>query len=191
MASTKEAPEQQLTHRQEAFIQEYLIDLNTTKAAIRAGYKETSAPTYGADLLRNPLVSQRIATAMAQRETRVKMTQDQVLHEMSLLSNSRVDWFVVDDDGQVLCTDKAPEGAIGAIKSIKRKITIRTEPKTNVSIKTIDVEITLWDKPAPLKLMGRHVGLFPDKVELTGPNGGPIETVTKIERVVVRADAQK
>jgi hypothetical protein len=104
---------------------------------------------------------------------------------MSLLANSRLDWFLIDDRGQVALSDTAPEGAMGAVASIKRKTRV-VPPKGDFAGYTeYDVEIKLWDKPQPLKLMGRHVGLFPDKVEHSGPGGGPIETVTRVERVIV------
>lgn len=183
MASSEETSSK-LTARQELFIQEYLIDLNATKAAIRAGYSESNAGSYSSDLMADPRVSQRIATALAQRETRVGMTREQVLQEMSLLANSRIEWFEADEDGNVVLTDKAPEGAMGCIQSVKRKFQTRTDREGNV-FKTVDVEIKLWDKPAPLKLMGRHVGLFPDKIELTGKDGKPLEMVHRVERVIV------
>jgi len=177
--------EEKLTPRQILFIQEYLIDLNGTKAAIRAGYSEDSATVIASDLLKLTKVSQRIATAVEQRATRIGMTQAQVLHEMSLLANSRLDWFVVNDEGQVELTEAAPEGAMGCVASIKRKVKIFPGKGDTPGHKEYDVELKFWDKPAPLKLMGRHTGLFPDKVEVSGPNGKPIETVTRIERVII------
>jgi hypothetical protein len=49
-----------------------------------------------------------------------------------------------------------------------------------------DVEVELWDKPNALKLMGRHVGLFPDKVEVTGKDGEPLAGFT-LEQLSTRA----
>lgn len=97
---------------------------------------------------------------------------------MSLLSNSRIDHYIVDDDGQVQLAEGAPDGAMAAIQSIKRKKTVK-ETKDGELIVTYDVEIRLWDKPASLKLMGRHVGLFPDRVEVTGAGGGPLAVVVR------------
>lgn len=173
-----------LTPRQEQFIQEYLIDLNATQAYIRAGYAVTGAGESAHDLLKRPEVARRIAMAKAQRVTRTRFSQDQVLHEMSLLAHSRIDWFRIDDAGQVELTERAPVGAMGCIQAIKRRVTHKSNPQTGEQSTTYDVEIKLWDKPTPLKLMGRHVGLFPDRVELTGPNGGPIP-IARIESVVV------
>lgn len=103
---------------------------------------------------------------------------------MSLLANARIDHYLVDDAGNIHLAPGAPEGAMAAIKSKKIKRTIKEDNEGNVT-QTVDVEIQLWDKPGTLKLMGRHTGLFPDRVEVTGAGGGPVETVTKIERVII------
>jgi phage terminase small subunit len=120
-----------------------------------------------------------------QRMARVNMTADSVLSEMAALAHSDITHYTVDDDGRVQLVEGAPANAMSAIQSIKHKKTIKEDDKGNVTI-THDVEIKLWDKPAPLKLMGKHVGLFPDRMEHTGKDGKPIETVSRIERVVVK-----
>lgn len=171
-----------ISPRQAAFVSEYLVDLNATQAAIRAGYNPNSAAEQSCALLNK--LKYHIERGKAQRLSRVEFTQDQVLQEMSLLANSSVDHYYVDDEGQVKVVPGAPDGAMRAIQSIKRRCTVRMD-KNEVLTKTYDVEIKLWDKPQPLKLMGRHVGLFPDKVEVTGKNGGPLEIVTRVERVIV------
>lgn len=68
-----------LTAKQGRFVQEYLIDLNATQAAIRAGYSEKGATVRGAELLANRKVASAIATAFAKRAERVEVTQDYVL----------------------------------------------------------------------------------------------------------------
>lgn len=106
---------------------------------------------------------------------------------MSLLANSCLDHYYVDDDGQVQLTETAPDGAMRAIQSIKRRKTVKESRDGELTI-TYDVEIRLWDKPAPLKLMGRHVGLFPDRVEHVGRDGGPIEFAgATVEEMKARA----
>ena len=169
-----------MTRKQETFAAEYLIDLCAAKAAIRAGYSFHTAAEIGSELLKNPDISAAIERGMAQRAIRVNMKADYVLHEMSLLSHSRIDHYIVDEDGDVALAEGAPEGALAAVQSIKR--TRRTN-RDGHTITTI--EIKLWDKIAPLTAMGRHVGLFPQRLEHSGPNGRPIETVTRIERVVL------
>lgn len=167
-----------------AFVVEFLIDLNATQAAIRAGYSVNGASVAGTRLLADASVAAMIEKAKAQRLTRTKITQDQVLNEMALLAMASVDHFFVDDLGNLRAKPDAPEGIMAAVASVKK--IVKVDDQDNM---TISVEFKLWDKPGTLKLMGKHVGLFPDRMEHTGPGGGPIETVTRVERVVV--DPQK
>lgn len=190
-AQLDEPLDAKLTPRQAAFVQEYLIDNNGLQAALRAGYAEYSSGSPAAGLLKNPNIIRAIEIARAQRASRTKMTQDSVLHEMSLLSHSCLEHYIITDDGQVTLAPGAPQGAMAAIQSIKKKTRVRTDRETHEVTKEYDVEIRLWDKPGTLKLMGRHTGLFPDRVEHTGKDGGPIETVTKVESVIVDAAVQK
>lgn len=171
----QEGADQPLSARQEQFVSQYLVDLNGTQAAIRAGYSPKTAAETACLALRSPKIKKRIERAKQQRMARVNVTQEQVLAEMALLANSRLDWFSIDDDGQVQLTDHAPEGAMGAVQSIKKRTKVQYDKDGEIVGKTYDVELRLWNKPDPLKLMGRHVGLFPNRVEIVGRGGGPIE----------------
>jgi len=71
-----------LTAKQELFVQEYLVDLNATQAAIRAGYSEKTADVQGPRLLGNVRVKERLDAAVAERTERVQITQDEVLTGM-------------------------------------------------------------------------------------------------------------
>lgn len=181
-----------LTRKQLAFAAEYAHDrlytpgegLNATRAAIRAGYASTGASAAATRMLRDPRVLALIDRHIEQRRSRSTLVQDAVLHEMTLIANSDLDHYIVDDEGNVQLAPDAPEGAMRAIQSIKKKCTIRMD-KDDVITKTYDVEIKLWDKGTPLKLIGQQSGLFVEKREHTGKDGGPIETVNRIERVIL------
>lgn len=69
-----------LTAKQKLFVDEYLVDLNATQAAIRAGYSEKTANEQGARLLANVSVKEQIDERMKDREKRTEITQDMVLH---------------------------------------------------------------------------------------------------------------
>lgn len=181
--------EQALTPRQAAFVQEYIVDLNGTQAAIRAGYSPATANEQAARLLAGVSVRAAVEKLKAQRLSRVNITQDSVLHEMSLLASARVDWFYVDENGELRSTELAPEGAMACVASIKKRKITKMDKDDNITV-THEVEFKLWDKPGTLKLMGRHVGLFPDRVEVTGPGGKPIETISRVERVLVEGPKQ-
>lgn len=165
-----------LTARQAAFVEQYLIDKCGREAAIRAGYDPATAGTQASALMRDPHVYAALERAMALRSARVNVTQDAVLSEMSLLANSDVNHYWVDEaTGKIHLTEDAPHGALRAISSVKRRKFVREDKETGDVHIRYEVEIRLWDKPAPLKLMGRHVGLFPNRVEVTGKGGAPIE----------------
>jgi len=68
-----------LTAKQKAFVAEYLIDLNATQAAIRAGYSEKTASETGYENLRKPQISEAVQKALAERSERTEVTQDYVL----------------------------------------------------------------------------------------------------------------
>jgi len=68
-----------LTPKQEMFCKEYIIDLNATQAAIRAGYSEKTANEQGARLLANVSISEKIRELINQRSARVEITADYVL----------------------------------------------------------------------------------------------------------------
>jgi len=186
-----------LEPRQQRFVEEYVIDLIGTKAAIRAGYSSKSAASTASSLLNKTNIQHAIEKLQEQRASRINVTKESVLHEMSLLANSRVEWFTIDDTGVVRAAEGAPEGATGAIQSVKYRKEVYP-PKLDKDGGLIKegyvvhhAELKLWDKPGPLKLMGRHIGLFPDKVEVSGPGGGPIKTeVTEVRRTIVRAGKQ-
>ena len=68
-----------VTPRQAAFVNEYLIDLNATQAAIRAGYSQRRAQEIGYQLLHKPTVAEAIQKALAERSERVKLDADWVV----------------------------------------------------------------------------------------------------------------
>jgi phage terminase small subunit len=192
----QDALAQTCSPKEQAFAREYIIDFNATESVYRAGCfnvsTRESAGECGSRLLKRPQVQALVEVLKAQRLQRTNMTADSVLHEMSLLSHSSVDHYLVDDEGNVKLAPGAPEGAMGAIKSIDRKKIVKLgKGDDGEGSITYEVKLTLWDKPAPLKLMGRHVGLFPDKLEVTGKDGKPLETITRIERVIIDAAEQK
>ncbi len=176
-----------LTRRQEAFVEEYLIDLNGTKAAIRAGYAPASAGVEAHRLLNQPDIAGAVSRGMAQRAVRTGIQQDMVLNELAHIAFSRVDHYAVDDEtGDLQLSDGAPFGALAAVQSVRHRKRVRVETDGDV-LTTYEGEIRLWDKVAALLLLGKHLGLFANRGP--GPNGSPIDTVTRIERVIIELPA--
>lgn len=182
-----ETPERPLTPRQQAFVAEYLIDLNGTQAAIRAGYSPNSANEQAAQLLAELSIAAAVERGKAQRLSRVNITADSVLSEMHALATSRAEHYIIDDDGNVQLAEGAPDNAMAAIKSVKRKKRVFFDKTTGeVDHIDYDVELQLWDKPGTLKLMGKHANVAAcfDKMEVSGPGGGPIP-VEVVRSVIV------
>lgn len=75
-----------LNDKQARFAAEYLVDLNATQAAIRAGYSEKTAHAQGHDLLKHPEVAERIGVLMAERSARTQISADRVLEELAAMA---------------------------------------------------------------------------------------------------------
>ena len=145
-----------MTKKQKRFVEEYLIDLNATQAAIRAGYSPDTAGSIGAENLKKPEIKSRIDKAMAERSRRTGINQDRVLQELARIGFAKIT-DVVDPETAEIRTD-ASDDDLACIQSIKIK---PNEFGT-------EREVKLYDKKAALVDLGKHLGLFKDKVELTG-----------------------
>ena len=151
-----------MSEKHAAFVREYLVDLNATQAAIRAGYSEATASQQGARLLANVKIAAAIREAMDQRAERVQLQADEVLAELRALVRSNVKHFKIDDNGSVELASDAPPDAFRAVASVKHKI--RSDDDGNVMR---EVELKLWDKNSAIDKAMRHLGIFNDKLDVT------------------------
>jgi phage terminase small subunit len=87
-----------LTDKQARFVEEYLIDLNATQAAIRAGYSEKTAGAIGIENLAKPIIQQVLSLSMTARSERVKITADKVLDDIELIKQDAMQ----DQGGQMI-----------------------------------------------------------------------------------------
>lgn len=147
-----------LTKKQKTFIDEYLIDLNATQAAIRAGYSPDSARQSGSDNMNNPYIRAHIDKAMAERSKRTGVNADRVIQELAKMAFvNAVD--VINTEDATLKDGALPEDT-AAIQSVKVK-SIPTKDGEGV-----EREIKMADKIKALELLGKHLGMFTDKVNL-------------------------
>ena len=148
-----------MTEKQKIFADEYLIDLNATRA-YRAAYpnvkKEESAASAAARMLRNVKVAEYIAERMEERQKRTESTQDMVLQELAAIAFARATDYVSVRDGivQVKDTDQLSDLQIEAITGIK-------ETQNGIEVK-------LGSKEKTLELLGRHLGMWNDKLDMAG-----------------------
>jgi phage terminase small subunit len=166
--------------KHERFAQEYLVDLNASAAYARA-YPDAAPPTAeanGSRLLGNAKVQTRVAELQAERAERVHVSQDEVLRELLRLGLSDVTNFTIDEQGHPELKPGVPSEAWRAVASVEHEITSRGDFTIH------KVKLRLWDKNKALGMLGQHLGLFPSKVEHSGPGGGPIpfETLSPEER---------
>ena len=157
--------ERKLTGRQRLFTREYLVDLNATKAAIRAGYSPRSAGQRGWALRRHPEVAARIEAAMEDRAEAVGITAERVLCELARLGFANIRDFVSGEGEGVAWLDlsaltREQAAAVTAVEVDERGGGRR-------------VKIKLADKSRNLELIGRHLGLFPRPPAAKKADGKP------------------
>lgn len=179
-----------MTPKQQRFVEEYLIDLNATQAAIRAGYSPDTARAIGYENLTKPDIADAVAAAQAQRSARTEITQDRVLRELAKIgfadmrkllrwtgNQPRMDVDAAEDSGEVeisvanfvglFDSDELDDDTVGAIAEISQN-------------KDGALKVKLHDKQAALVSIGRHLGMFKDRVEHTGKDGGAIEIEQRV-----------
>lgn len=183
-----------MTPQQQQFVLEYLIDLNATQAAIRAGYSEKTARQQASDLLTKPDIQDAVAEAMAARSKRTEITADRVLCELGKIGFSDLadvtDWGTKEvaigfsEDGKRLRAEEIGEATV--VKYVRApfvEVVNRDDLAPEVRASVAEVALTkdgfkikMHDKTAALTQIGRHLGMFVDRSEVTGRGGGPIET---------------
>lgn len=151
-----------LTAKQQRFVDEYLIDLNATQAAIRAGYSPQTAQEQGSQNLSKLMVSEAIDKALAARSRRTGITQDRVLRELAKVAFVNAN-DVIDPDSATVRAN-ATEEDLACIQAVKVKT---SESEMGYSSER---EIKLYDKMRALEMLGKHLGLF-DKRGQDSSNG--------------------
>lgn len=146
-----------MTKKQKQFIEEYLIDLNATQAAIRAGYSPDTAKAIGSENLTKPDIRACIDRAMAERSKRTGVNADRVVMELAKIAFINAT-DVIDPKTATVKSDALPEDT-AAIQSVK----VKTFGEDG-----LEREIKMADKLKALELLGKHLGMFKDRVELSG-----------------------
>ncbi len=148
-----------MTEKQKIFADEYLIDLNATRA-YKVAYpnvkKDETAAQAGSRMLRNVKVEAYIKKRMQDRQKRTEITQDMVLQELAAIAFANATDFARIVNGRVILTNTADLSGeqMKAIAGIKRGKN--------------GIELKLNDKEKALELLGRHLGMFKDRLEVSG-----------------------
>ncbi len=147
----------QLSEQRQRFVDEYLIDLNGTQAAIRAGYSVKTAQEQASRLLSNVMVQQAIAKRMAERSRRTGVNQDRVVLELAKIAFVRMT-DVVDSNGRIKEGTSADD--LSCIESIKYK------ESDNEFGGSVEREVKIASKLKALELLGKHLGMWNDKLDV-------------------------
>ena len=142
-----------LTPRQNRFVSEYLIDLNATQAAIRAGYAPGSARQHACRLLARDNIKKAVSMAMAKRQARTELTADEVIEDLRELRD--------------ICMGRKPVKVMTIVKNAREGT---AEP--------VEVEGVMFEPASAnraLELLGKHMKLFTDRMDMTS-NGQTLQS---------------
>ncbi len=141
-----------MTKKQKRFVEEYLIDLNSTQAAIRAGYSKKTAYAIGTENLKKPEIRDEIQRRQEQLQNKLEITQEKVLQELAAIAFANgSDFAQVVNDGlqptvKMVSTDTLPPEKLAAIAGIKAN--------------QYGIEVKLHDKVKALELLSKYLGVF-------------------------------
>ena len=155
-----------LNQKQSRFVDEYLIDLNATQAAIRAGYSKKTAGQIGEKLLKKAEIQNIISERIRLRAKRTEITQDLVLNELAKIAFGDIR-ALFDGDGNLISIPSLPAEAAAMLSGFDATVSGGEKPEITKKVK-------LNDRIRALELIGRHLKMFTDKVEHSGEDGEPI-----------------
>lgn len=164
-----------LTAKQERFVEEYLIDLNATQAAIRAGYSEKTAAAVGHENLRKPKIAEAITAAQSERSERTKIDADWVLTRLAAEAEADVSDLYNENGGLKAVHDWPEIWRKGLVAGLDvEELTVEGEVIGRVK------KLKLSDRIKRIELIGKHVDVqaFREQHGHGGPNGGPMEVRT-------------
>jgi len=159
-----------LTPKQERFVSEFLVDLNATDAARRAGYSSKTAAEMGYENLRKPHIAEAIAKAKAERSERLQIDADFVLEELVKLHKTGMGKFLSADRTRFDLAAADPDD-ISRLSSLKLKTRRIVGEEDQPDVEVEEVTVSVADRLKTLELIGKHVavGSFSEKQEVVVP----------------------
>ena len=164
-----------LTGKQQNFVNEYLIDLNATAAAKRAGYSEKSANPTGCETLANPSVAAEIAKRRQRMIEKLEITQEMIVQELAKLGFSNMgDYMRAAPNGDVyLDFSGLTEAQTAALTSVTVDVHFEQGGDDAVAVKR--TRFQLADKHKALVSLAKILGFMPTRVTVSAPDGGPVQ----------------
>lgn len=164
-----------LPARRARFVEEYLIDLNATQAAIRAGYSKKTAKAIGHELLTFPDVQEAIIAAKAARSRRTEVKADEVVLELAKLGFSNMLDYVRVTDGGLAAVDLSlvtRDQAAAIAELVTEEVSGGRDGDGEELPPVFKTKLKLVDKRAALVDLGKHLGVFKERIE--------VETISKL-----------
>lgn len=151
-----------LAPKHRRFVAEYLKDQNGTQAAIRAGYSAKTANEQAAQLLAKLSIRAAVDAELAKIQEDAGLTQERIIK--ALLAIAEADpRKLFHTDGTMKKIHEMPDELASTISSIE-------SDDANANVK----KVRFWDKTRALEMLGKHLKMFVDRQEQSGPNGTPL-----------------
>lgn len=178
-------PANELTPKQARFVDEFMIDLNATQAAKRAGYSEFTADVQGPRLLGNVGVAAAIAARQAAIAQKLGVTQERIVAELAKIAFADIRKAVSWGRSPIDTTSEnaSPNGlGIYPVELVSSdKIDDDTAAAVSeVSLTQTGIKIKMHDKKSALVDLGKHLGMFKERIEHTGKDGAPLVPVVNV-----------
>lgn len=166
-----------LSNRQKLFKKFYIKSRNATKAYIEAGYSEKTANKAGPALLVK--LGKEIDDEIQKMATKIDVEIEEIVRELRLIGFSDIKDFIEFEEGsgiRIKSLDEIPEHATRAIESIQEDRVIRESSDGSQTVVHDKIKFKLHSKIKALELLAKYKNMLSDRVELTGKDGGPIQT---------------
>jgi len=172
-----------LTPKQQRFVEEYLVDLNGTQAAIRAGYSAKTAQEQSSRLLSKAIIQNAVSERQKKISEKIEVTVERVVREYA-----RVAFLdprkIFTGDGGLKPIQEIDDETVAAIAGVESADLYEGYGDERERVGTLR-KVKLADKVRALDSLAKHLGMFVDKVE----HSGSVEALPV--RVVIERSTQK
>jgi phage terminase small subunit len=153
-----------LTPKQQNFVDEYVLCLNASEAARKAGYSPKTSAKIGSENLQRQYILDAIQVSRKKLQKRTEVTIDRVINELSKSGFMDIR-EAYDNDGNLLPVDQLPDSIAACVVGVD--VTETWIGKGKNAQKVVTTKLKLMDKKGSLQLIGQHLGAFPANVKVT------------------------
>ncbi len=167
--------------RQKAFVREYAKDFNAAAAAVRAGYSAKGSNVTGSQLLANPNIAAAVRECLDRGAKRAELSVDMVLSELKRIAFTHMGKLATWGGASVTLKESSSlsEEDMATVSEVQE-----TTSKEGGSLK-----VKQYDKVKALELLGRHLGMWNDKLELVDEDR-PLQDLSDAELVKLRGNGK-